>query len=120
MNGFFTQTAVFDYEPLIENTIETFLKELEHRFVNDDGNEIPLDLYTWISYFTFDVMSELTYSKRHGFIARSEDVHGIIGWVEKFLAYGNIVSSLRFNFHMLRARELTLCRWARCRGLIHF
>lgn len=120
MQPFFTQTAVFDYEPLIENTIDAFLKELEHRFVKEDGNEAALDVFTWISYFTFDVMSELTYSKRHDFIARNEDVHGIIGWVEKFLSYGNIVSSMRLAFHMLRARKLTLCRWAKCRGLIRF
>ena len=105
MSAFFTQTAVFEYEPLIDNTVDTFLKELEHRFGKDDGNETSLDVYTWISYFTFDVMSELTYSKRHGFIARNEDVHGIIGWVAKFLAYGNIVSSLRLPFHVLRARN---------------
>ncbi len=110
MNAFFTQTAVLNYEPLIENTVDVFLKELEHRFVKDDGHEASLDVFTWISYFTFDVMSELTYSKRHGFIARSEDVHGIMGWVEKFLSYGNIVSSLRLSFHVLCARKLTLCR----------
>ena len=98
MNAFFTQTAVLDYEPLIENTVGTFLREIEHRFAKNDGDKGSFDAYTWISYFTFDVMSELTYSKRHGFITRGEDIHGIISWVEKFLTYGNIVSSFAVRF----------------------
>lgn len=98
MNAYLTQTAVLRYEPLIENTVDTFLRELEHRFVKDNGNEASFDVYTWISYFTFDVMGKLTYSKRHGFIARGEDVHGIISWVEKFVAYGNVVSSFAIKF----------------------
>lgn len=94
MNPIFTQTAVATYEPLVEMTIETFLGELETRFAGRHGtaSEISIDAFTWLSYFTYDVMSDLTYSKRHGFITRGEDVHGIIGWVEKFLAYGFVVS----------------------------
>lgn len=98
MNPFFSQTTVNTYEPLVESTIEPFLAELENRFANKDGDEGCMDVFTWMTYFTFDVMSDLTYSERHGFIARGEDVYGIIGWVEKFLAYGFWVSPALFSF----------------------
>lgn len=94
MNPFFSQTTVTTYEPLVESTIEPFLAQLERRFADVDGDAGSFDVFTWMTYFTFDVMSDLTYSQRHGFIARAEDVHGIIGWVEEFLAYGFWVSSV--------------------------
>ena len=98
MNPFFNQNTVTTYEPLMETTIETFFAELEHRFANKDGEEGCIDVFTWMTYFTFDVMSDLTYSQRHGFITRGEDVHGIVGWVEKFLAYGFWVGLLLLAF----------------------
>lgn len=92
MNNFFTQTAVLAYEPFVERTIEVFVTEMDNRFVNKHGIEGNIDFHTWMSYFTFDVISDLTYSKRHGFISRGEDVYGIIGWVADFLSYGFVVS----------------------------
>ena len=93
MNPFFTRTAVFSYEPFIERTIQAFTTELDHRFVDKGGSQGVIDFHTWLPFFTFDVISDLTYSQRHGFISRAEDVYGIIGWVAKFLQYGSVVSS---------------------------
>ena len=93
MNTFFTQTAVLTYEPFEEGTIDVFLAEMDNRFVNShDSAESIMDFPTWLSFFTFDVISNLTYSKRHGFITRGEDVYGIKGWVIKFIKYDFFVS----------------------------
>ena len=93
-NNFFTQSAVLAYEPFVERTIQTFVTELDNRFVDkhEHGPEGIIDFHTWLSFFTFDVISDLTYSERHGFISRGEDVYGIIGWVAAHLKYGFIVS----------------------------
>ncbi len=92
VNPFFTQTTVLTYETFVERTIEIFITEMDRRFAGKDGTEGAIDLHTWLSYFAFDVMSDLTYSKHHGFVSRGEDVHGIVGWVGKFLEYGWVVS----------------------------
>lgn len=92
INPFFTQTTVMTYEPFVERTIEVFTTEMNNRFVNKQGSEGIIDFPTWLSYFTFDVISDLTYSKRHGFISHGEDMYGILGWVANFLKYGFIVS----------------------------
>ena len=94
MNPFFTRTAVLSYEPFVERTIQVFTTELDHRFVDKDGSQGVIDFNRWLHYFAFDVISDLTYSKRHGFISRAEDVHGILGWVLEFVQYGFVVSSL--------------------------
>ena len=94
MNPFFTQTTVLTYETFVERTIEFFMVKMDDRFVDRYGTEGIIEFHTWLSFFTFDVISDLTYSKRHGFISRGEDMYGIIGWVVDFLKYGFIVSSL--------------------------
>ena len=93
VNPFFTMTSVASYEPFIEKTIATFVREMDKRFADRDGPEGSVDLHTWLSFYTFDSIGELTYSKPHGFMTSGSDVHGIIGWVASFLKYGYIVGS---------------------------
>ena len=92
MNPFFTRTSVLTYESFVERTIEVFITEINNQFEDKQGTEGIIDFHEWLSYFTFDTISDLTYSERHGFISRGEDVHGIIGWVVSFVRYGFIVS----------------------------
>lgn len=92
LNPFFTVTTVSTYEPVVERTIEVLTKELDNRFVNHHGIQGTIDFPSWLSFFTFDVISDLTWSKPYGFITRGEDILGMIGWVANFLQYGFVVS----------------------------
>ena len=96
MNSYFTRTAVMTYETFVERTIELFITKIDNCFVNKSGVQGIIDVPTWLTYFTFDVMSDLTYSKHHGFISRGEDAYGIINWVKTFLDYGFIVRDSMF------------------------
>lgn len=92
----FTSNSAVKYEPLIESTISAFLKELDERFAGKADGDGILDFHTWLLYFTFDVMGDLTYSVRHGFLEQGKDMHGIIAYVKAFLSYGFIVGLIRF------------------------
>ena len=70
------------------------MEKIDTWFGIEDGSnnaEKPFDAFKWVSYFAFDVMNDMTYRQRHGFIEKGEDVYGIIGWVESFLAYAFVV-----------------------------
>ena len=69
------------------------MAELEKRFANKQGTEGSVDFPSWLLFFTFDVISDLTWGESYGFIPSGEDVLGIIEWNRKFLQYGFIVSS---------------------------
>lgn len=75
----------------MEKTIGTFVHELDKRFVDREGPEGSVDLPTWLSFYAFDSISELTYSKPHGFIIAGRDFYGITEWVATFLGYGYVV-----------------------------
>lgn len=87
------------FEPLVDTTIEYLGRRLEEEFVDDDNNNElhpkegaqgfttqegrrgarVCDLGQWLQMFAFDVMGELTFSRRLGFLASGADVEGIMG-----------------------------------------
>lgn len=52
------------------------------------------NLETWLQYFAFDVIGELTFSKRLGFLKRGEDVDGIIHAIETFFNTAAVVTQI--------------------------
>jgi len=109
----FTMSAVMAYEHLVDTTIEVYLEELSRRFANKPGNQGLIDLHTWLLYFSFDVIGDLTYGARHGFIESSSDIAGIIRYVKTFLNYGFVVRSSK---PAVTSTVLILdtARWAKC------
>lgn len=91
INPFFTATAAVDYEPLIDSTIDVFLEQWDTRFSDKKGSEGIIDLADWLLYFAFDVIGDLTYSSRHGFLESGRDSQGIIAFLKKFSVYGAVV-----------------------------
>ncbi|CAN9263183.1 unnamed protein product [Alternaria alternata] len=65
-----------------------FTKRTEDLYVK--GQDI-CPLSTWIQYFAFDVIGEITWSKRLGFVQENKDVADIIATVDSFQDYGTVV-----------------------------
>ena len=85
-------STLVQFEPLVDSTTLAFLDELEKRFADRVGPEGICDFSTWLQFYAFDVIGELTFSKRLGFVERGEDVDGIIKNLEWLLSYAAIVS----------------------------
>ncbi|KAF1839795.1 cytochrome P450 [Decorospora gaudefroyi] len=85
----YAMSSLIQFEPLVDSTITTFLAQLEQRFASrTDGDEGGVcDFGLWLQYFAFDVIGELTFSKRLGFVDKGMDVDGIIGDLERLLNY---------------------------------
>lgn len=49
-----------------------------------DGSQI-VDLGEWIQFYTFDVVGELTFAKKLGFLDKGGDVDGMIQAIEDLL-----------------------------------
>lgn len=84
VNSAFSMSALVQYEPFVDNTTKLFLKQTENLYVdNPDG----CDFTRWLQFYAFDVIGEITYSKRHGFIEKNEDIDGIVSYLTSLFNY---------------------------------
>lgn len=95
VNNAFALSTLVQYEPFVDKTIELFLQQLDDRFAGKSGAEGVIDWPTWLQYYAFDVIGELTYSSTHGFLETGKDVDGIIAYIGKYMRYVMNVSLYR-------------------------
>lgn len=94
MSNAYAMSTLIAFEPLVDETTLAFLEQLKRRFAGRSGDEGTCDLGVWLQYYAFDVIGELTYSKRLGFLDRGVDVDDIIGNLERLLNYVSVVCRL--------------------------
>lgn len=71
------------FEPYVDTAMRVFCEQLESRFAKAEsgsgsGKTIPCDFGQWLQMFAFDVMGELTFSHRFGFMEKGEDIDGVM------------------------------------------
>ncbi|CAK7205847.1 hypothetical protein SEUCBS139899_008626 [Sporothrix eucalyptigena] len=84
VNGAFAMSQLVQYEPFVDNTTKLFLKQTEKLFVD---NPEGCDFTRWLQFYAFDVIGEITYTKRHGFIEKNEDIDGIVSYLSWLFNY---------------------------------
>ncbi|KAF6808705.1 cytochrome p450 [Colletotrichum sojae] len=84
VNAAFSMSALVQYEPFVDNTTKLFLSQTERLFA---GRPEGCDFTTWLQFYAFDVIGEITYSKRHGFVEKNEDIDGIVAYLAKLFLY---------------------------------
>ncbi|KAK3316046.1 cytochrome P450-like protein [Apodospora peruviana] len=86
VNSAFAMSALVQYEPFVDNTTKLFLKQTERLYI-DDKTQQACDFTRWLQFYAFDVIGEITYSKRHGFVEKNEDIDGIVAYLTKLFLY---------------------------------
>ena len=84
VNSAFAMSALVQYEPFVDNTTKLFLERTRELFVN---NSAGCNFTEWLQFYAFDVIGEITYSKRHGFIEKNEDIDGIVAYLARQFLY---------------------------------
>ncbi|KAI8635632.1 cytochrome P450 [Xylariaceae sp. FL1651] len=84
VNSAFSMSALVQYEPFVSSTIKLFFEQTERLYVN---NPEGCDFVRWLQFYAFDVIGEVTYGKRHGFVEKNEDVDGIVSYLGNLFLY---------------------------------
>ncbi|KAK1775550.1 cytochrome P450 [Copromyces sp. CBS 386.78] len=97
--AFAMSNLVTHYEPRVDNAIRTFLSQTAKLYAStcasdDEDEKTTCNLVRWLQFFAFDVIAEITYSKRLGFIDREEDVDGIIESLDNAFDYSAVVGQM--------------------------
>ena len=82
----FSLSQVIRYEPWVDGTIALFLDKMSSMFAGKAGPGGVVNLMEWLGYFSADVISEMTFGERTGFLEAGQDVHNIIGGVRQVFA----------------------------------
>ncbi|KAL2844359.1 cytochrome P450 [Aspergillus pseudoustus] len=92
VNNAYAMSSLVHFEPLVDSTTVEFLKQLTERYA-DKPDQI-CDFGKWLQFYAFDVIGELTFSKRLGFVDRGVDVDNIISDLERALFYFSVVGQI--------------------------
>ncbi|PBP18060.1 cytochrome P450-like protein [Diplocarpon rosae] len=93
VNSAFSMSTLIQYEPFVDSTTELFLNRTAELFASPG---VGCDFARWLQFYAFDVIGEMTYSKRHGFLERNEDVDGIVNYLAKLFNYVAPVGQIPF------------------------
>ena len=94
----YSMSNLVSFEPYVDSTMSVFFEELDRRFVQT--NKV-CEFDAWLQMFAFDVMGEITFSKRLGFLEKGEDVDGIMASIWKHFQYTAPVSKRSLNLPVL-------------------
>ncbi|KAL8935611.1 MAG: hypothetical protein Q9216_005337 [Gyalolechia sp. 2 TL-2023] len=77
-------SALVQYEAFVDTTTSKFLDQTEALY---SSKHATCDFARWLQWYAFDVIGQITYSKRHGFIDRAEDVDGMVSYLGRLFDY---------------------------------
>ena len=107
-------SSLVQYEPFVDRSTEVFLDQTQRFFASKAR---VCDFAQWLQFYAFDVIGEMTYSKRHGFVDRVEDVDGMVSYLGKLFSY---VAPVGIASVIGSKNLLTFAgRLAKCRGWIY-
>jgi len=84
VNSAFSMSTLLQYEPFVDNSTLLFLSQTEKLYAKPNK---ACDFSRWLQFYAFDVIGEMTYSKRHGFLEENKDIDGIIGYIAGLFDY---------------------------------
>ncbi|KAL6709305.1 hypothetical protein ACN47E_001712 [Coniothyrium glycines] len=84
VNNAFAMSSLVNYEPLVTSTLTLWLDKTQELFASTRQS---CNFSQWLQFFAFDVVGDLTWSKRLGFVEGNKDVDNIIEFLAKFFDY---------------------------------
>ncbi|KZM19216.1 uncharacterized protein EKO05_0007302 [Ascochyta rabiei] len=112
----YAMTSLVQFEPLVDSTTTEFLKQLKERYADRADESGVCDFGAWLQFYAFDVICELTYSKRMGFVDRGQDIENVISSLEWLLSYAAVIGQIPILDRLFLKNPIR--RWLSARGCI--
>lgn len=106
--GLYANSNVIAYQPRVEDTIRYFLKRLDQEFIQGANAGRACDIDNWVQYFAFDILGQLTFSRRLGFLEQGHDVDHMLADLDKEFKYRGVVQNLPWLDNWLKKNPLYL------------
>lgn len=85
--GLYSMSSLLSYERYVDDGAAIF----QQRLAEFEKSQEPVDMARWFQCYAFDVMGNLTYSQRFGFLDRGDDIAGMLAALDKSGVYSTLV-----------------------------
>ncbi|ETI19665.1 hypothetical protein G647_08678 [Cladophialophora carrionii CBS 160.54] len=83
----YSMSSLVNYEGYVDACAEIFGQRLSEFAAKGE----TIDMAHWFQCYAFDVIGDITYSQRFGFLDKGEDVSGLLKALHSVLQYGTLV-----------------------------
>ena len=87
----YAMTTLLDYEPYVDATSTVFLERLNTNFATTGQ---ICDFGEWLQWYAFDVIGEMSFGRRLGFLEQGKDVEGLIKILHRVGWYTSVVGQM--------------------------
>jgi hypothetical protein len=102
----YSMAAMQQLSPFIDDTIDMFMVKLDE-FANVLGGQRgKVDLGAWLHYFAFDVLGEVAFGRKFGFLEEGKDIENAIKVIDNSQWYNGIVGQIPEVDYFLRRNPL--------------
>ena len=110
----YSLSVLLDFEALVDSTTKEFHRQMDNRFC---GRDEVCHLDRWLQMYAFDVVGELTFSKRLGFLESGSDVNNMMYHTGRAMNYVGVMGQIAVVDDWLRVKN-TLARKLRPAGSV--
>ncbi|KAL4967564.1 cytochrome P450 [Aspergillus stella-maris] len=86
-SSLYSMSSLVHYEEFVDSCADIFSERL--REFAERGTKFNLG--EWFQFYAFDVIGEITYGQRFGFLDRGHDIDGTIGALQNLMAYSSLI-----------------------------
>ncbi|RSM09057.1 hypothetical protein CDV31_007824 [Fusarium ambrosium] len=98
----FSLTTLLTNEPAVDSCTNLLIEKLS---AYADAST-PVDFGEWLQFYTFDVVGEITFAKKLGFLEKGGDVDGMIQAIEDLLVYASSIGQVPVWHNFLMGNPL--------------
>ncbi|KAL9109587.1 MAG: hypothetical protein Q9227_005767 [Pyrenula ochraceoflavens] len=99
----FSMSSVLQSEDEIGQCGQLLVQKLQDDFASKGK---PVDLGAWLQYYAFDVIGEVTFATKLGFLEQGKDVEGMMKSIEGMLTYAAVIGQLPWLHPLLGGNPL--------------
>ncbi|KEF58091.1 uncharacterized protein A1O9_06014 [Exophiala aquamarina CBS 119918] len=93
---YYSMSSILGLERGMNEVINDFCGHLERRFMEGNNKGKDCDLGKWLAYYTWDLISSATFSKRFGYMEKGYDFDGTIHIADQVTDYFAMVGQIPF------------------------
>ncbi|KAJ6002119.1 hypothetical protein N7499_002016 [Penicillium canescens] len=107
----YSMSSLVNYEPFVDHCAELFMARLDE--FTDNG--ATFNLGHWFQCYAFDVIGNITFGERFGFLDRGHDIDGTIAALQKVIMYSTLVGVFP-EWHPRLFKPLSKLKWSGAGG----